>query len=71
MTWTEPVVTDNSGLTPDLQSNYNSGETFGVGSPVVTVSYTATDEAGNAAVASFTISVIVGQYVLAYDRHSE
>ena len=60
VTWTEPIATDNSGLIANLQSNHNSGETFGVGAPVATVSYTATDEAGNSAVASFTISIIVG-----------
>ena len=63
VTWSV-AATDNFGITPDLRSNHNSGETFGVGDPVATVSYTVTDEAGNTATNSFTISVIVGKFYI-------
>ena len=57
------AATDDLSDNPDLQSNHNSGERFGVGDPVATVSYTVTDEAGNTATNSFTISVIVGKFL--------
>ena len=66
VTWTEPVATDNSGVTPSIQSDHNSGQTFGVGDPIATVIYTITDEAGNTAMDSFTISVIVGELFISY-----
>ncbi len=54
VSWQAPVAVDNcSGVT--YTSDYNSGDMFPVGS--TTVTYTATDDAGN--VATFTFDVIV------------
>jgi len=53
-TWDPPVATDNCSI-PTLESNFVSGSTFGEG--VTEVVYTATDECGNIATASFIVSV--------------
>lgn len=53
-TWITPTATDNCG-TPFLQSNYNSGFCFPVGS--TTVIYTASDAAGNSKTCTFAIAV--------------
>ena len=53
-TWTEPMVTDNSGVFT-LTSSHNSGSSFHVGITIVT--YTAVDSAGNVDTYSFNISV--------------
>jgi len=54
VTWSEPTATDNVGVT-SFDSTHNSGDTFPVGS--TTVTYTASDDAGNSADSSFTITV--------------
>ncbi|MGE4603218.1 MAG: HYR domain-containing protein [Planctomycetota bacterium] len=53
-TWSEPTAIDDYGLA-DLTSDYSSGDSFAVGS--TTVTYTATDLAGNTSSSSFTITV--------------
>ncbi|MEH6538425.1 MAG: HYR domain-containing protein, partial [Psychroserpens sp.] len=54
-TWTAATVSDNCP-NATIDSNYQSGDTFPVGT--TTVTYTAEDAAGNeAAVASFTVTV--------------
>jgi len=58
VTWTEPTASDNCTDPGDLTWNksHNPGSTFPVGT--TTVTYTATDEAGNeSAVCSFTVTV--------------
>ncbi|MGA1780818.1 MAG: HYR domain-containing protein, partial [Planctomycetota bacterium] len=53
-TWTAPTASDNCpGVV--LTSTHNPGDSFTAG--VTTVTYTATDAAGNAATSSFTITV--------------
>ncbi|XP_033112469.1 hyalin-like, partial [Anneissia japonica] len=46
VTWTEPTATDNSGETPEPESDYTSGDNmFVIGD--TTVQYNATDSSGN------------------------
>ncbi|WP_040401415.1 HYR domain-containing protein, partial [Cecembia lonarensis] len=52
--WTAPTATDNSGSVT-LTSNFEPGSFFPVGS--TTVTYTATDAAGNTAICSFAVTV--------------
>ncbi|MBT1698108.1 HYR domain-containing protein [Fulvivirgaceae bacterium PWU4] len=52
--WTEPTVTDNCG-TVNITRNRNPGAAFAIGT--TTVTYTATDGAGNTATCSFTVTV--------------
>ena len=54
--WTLPTVTDNSGVTPEVTSTYEPNSVFNVGNTFVT--YTASDESGNAASCFFVVSVI-------------
>ena len=54
-TWTEPTATDNSGISPTRLQTHRSGESFTVGQTDVT--YIFTDQAGNAATCSFTVTV--------------
>ena len=54
VTWTVPVATDNCVL-DTLVATAQPGDTFALG--VSTVSYTATDSAGNSTTCSFTITV--------------
>ncbi|TNE27893.1 MAG: HYR domain-containing protein [Bacteroidetes bacterium] len=53
-TWSTPTATDNCG-TPTLTSSHASGATFPVGT--TTVTYTATDAAGNTRTRSFVVTV--------------
>ena len=53
-TWTEPTVTDNSGVYT-MTLSHNSGSSFDIG--ITTVTYTAVDMAGNVATYSFNVSV--------------
>ncbi|XP_015761127.1 PREDICTED: uncharacterized protein LOC107340287 [Acropora digitifera] len=55
--WTNPVATDNSGLTPKVSSNFQPPRTFSQGNHVIT--YTAVDQSGNKAICRFTVKVIV------------
>ena len=57
VTWTEPTVTDNSGVLT-LTSGYQSGDQFPIGDTLVT--YTASDLAGNIATLSFHVNVTGG-----------
>ncbi len=54
VTWTEPTASDNSGSV-ELTSTHLPGDQFGVGE--TTVTYTATDDAGNTATCSFVVTV--------------
>ena len=58
VSWTAPTATDTNGVT--LTSSHNPGDTFPIGNTPVT--YTATDEAGNTAQISFTVSIILGTF---------
>ena len=53
--WTEPVATDNSGLSPKVTTNYYSPQRFGKGAHVIV--YTAMDQSGNKATCTFTVVV--------------
>ena len=52
--WTAPTSTDNCEIT-SFVGDYSSGDTFDVGTTSVT--YTATDGAGNDSIASFTVTI--------------
>ena len=54
--WTEPVFSDNCTLA-GMASNFNSGDSFDVGSHVVT--YTTEDQTGNTATYNFTIDIVL------------
>ncbi|MFM9056211.1 MAG: MopE-related protein, partial [Bacteroidota bacterium] len=54
VTWTAPSASDNCGIA-SLVSSHNSGDTFPVGT--TTVTYTATDIAGNTSTCSFDVTV--------------
>jgi hypothetical protein len=53
--WTEPTASDNAGIA-SFTASHNPGEQFAIG--VTTVTYTAVDNSGNQATASFSITVI-------------
>ena len=55
VTWTPPTASDNSRVHVTLTSNYNPEVAFPIGT--TTVTYTATDVAGNRATASFYVIV--------------
>ena len=55
-TWVAPTFTDNCSASLDVTATHNSGALFPIGN--TTVSYTATDEAGNERICSFTVTVI-------------
>jgi gliding motility-associated-like protein len=52
--WSEPVVADNCGIASVI-SSHHSGDVFPVG--ISTVTYTATDLAGNSSVCEFKVTV--------------
>ena len=52
--WTDPIASDNCGIA-SLISNFQSGHLFSQGT--TTVIYTATDNCGNSAQVSFTVTV--------------
>ena len=53
--WTEPVATDNSGLSPKVTTNYHSPQRFGEGAHVIV--YNAMDQSGNKATCTFRVAV--------------
>ncbi|WP_254094638.1 HYR domain-containing protein [Dawidia soli] len=55
VTWTAPTVTDNCDATPVVTTTSTPGSTFALG--VHTVTYEATDAAGNKETCSFTVTV--------------
>ena len=55
VTWTDPTATDNSGITPTVTQTHQSGDSFNVGTTMVT--YTFTDMAGNQATCTFSVSI--------------
>ncbi|MFZ5939423.1 MAG: HYR domain-containing protein [Bacteroidota bacterium] len=55
VSWTEPTASDNSG-TVELTSTHQPGDQFAPGT--TTVTYTATDAAGNTASCSFDVTVV-------------
>ena len=55
VTWSEPTVTDNSGVIPAITRSHMPGESFPLGTTVVLYSYT--DMTGNVATCSFTITI--------------
>jgi hypothetical protein len=55
ISWTEPTATDNCALA-SFTSDYNPGDAFPVGTNTVT--YTATDAAGNTATCAFEVTVV-------------
>ena len=56
--WNIPTATDNSGLTPSRTATHSPSQSFGIGSTVVT--YTFSDNSGNTATCSFTVTVQSG-----------
>ncbi|XP_072026508.1 uncharacterized protein [Amphiura filiformis] len=54
--WTEPSVSDNSGMSSSLTVDYMSGYNFTIGVTIVT--YTAVDPFSNTATYSFVVTVI-------------
>ncbi|SMG13027.1 gliding motility-associated C-terminal domain-containing protein [Marivirga sericea] len=53
--WVTPVVSDNCDPEVNLESDFTSGDSFPVGTTLVT--YTAADEAGNTSVCSFNVVI--------------
>lgn len=53
--WTEPVATDNLGLSPKVTTNYHSPQRFGEGTHVIV--YNAMDQSGNKATCTFRVVV--------------
>ena len=62
-TWIEPTFTDELGQIITSTSNYNPGDSFPVGTTVV--SYTATDSTGSQGTCTFNIIVVEGRCVTA------
>ena len=54
VTWDEPTATDDSGIPPTVTRSHQPGQSFPVGTQQVT--YTFTDQAGNQATCSFTVT---------------
>ena len=55
VTWTPATATDNSGDTPTLAVTHNPGDSFPIGTTLVT--YTFTDASSNSAVCTFSVTV--------------
>ncbi|XP_038068270.1 uncharacterized protein LOC119737763 isoform X5 [Patiria miniata] len=55
VSWTEPTATDNSGLAVNRVTTAQPGSSFNLGS--TTVTYTFTDNSGNEARCTFTVTV--------------
>jgi hypothetical protein len=61
VTWSTPTATDNVGV-DFLDTNYKPGIYLLEESPIAVV-YTASDEAGNTATCTFTVSIVKNDYV--------
>lgn len=57
ITWTSPTVTDNSGVAPNISIFGVSEAPVRLSEGIYHVTYTATDQANNKAVCSFSITV--------------
>lgn len=57
--WTTPTATDNCDNDVSISGNFNSGDTFPVGT--TTVTYTAADDSGNTDTCNFTVEVTDNQ----------
>jgi gliding motility-associated-like protein len=55
VSWNNVVAVDNCSNSLSLSSNFNSGDVFQLGESIVQI--TATDEAGNSSISSFTVTV--------------
>ncbi len=55
ISWTEPIGTDNSGMTPVTTKTHSPGDSFPVGT--TQVMYTFTDQFGNEAVCTFAVTI--------------
>jgi hypothetical protein len=55
VTWVEPHAIDNADA-PNVTSNYHSGDVFLPGN--TTVTYLATDDAGNTGVCEFVVTIL-------------
>ena len=64
ITWTAPTATDNCSIVT-LTSSHNSGDIFPVGT--TTVTYTATDSAGNVSTCSFNVTVSMPKLTVVYE----
>lgn len=60
VTWTAPTASDNCGVS--LTSDHNSGDSFPIGT--TTVTYTATDLAGNSVTCSFDVVITPSQLLV-------
>ena len=65
VTWNQPIASDNSGQTPNVQTTHQSGSSFPVGTS--TVIYTFTDAAGNEATCSFNVNIVSGKKTYTVD----
>lgn len=63
-TWTDPIVSDNSGIVSRLSQSHQPGSQFPPGTTVVM--YTYGDPTGNTAVCTFTVTCTPGRYLCAY-----
>ena len=57
ITWNPPNATDNSGIPPNISFSGVANPPVQLGEGVYIVNYTATDQANNKAVCSFTITI--------------
>lgn len=56
VTWTSPTASDNCDSNLTIMESHSSGDSFAFGTTMVT--YTATDEAGNATTCTFNVTVV-------------
>ncbi|XP_041480035.1 uncharacterized protein LOC121427594 isoform X5 [Lytechinus variegatus] len=54
--WSMPTASDNSGMNVTMTSNYDSEDSFPIGSTTVTISFE--DSSGNTAYCSFNVTII-------------
>lgn len=61
VTWTEPTASDLSGTVTLVQRTSSPNSLFVVGSTAVT--YTFSDNSGNSAECTFTVTVVAGEFL--------